>query len=557
MFTCCIEQIANNIPTSPVQKRARLQVSLPYTLPPPSYPTRPGSPITIGSRSEGSPTAEDHAPLWISEELAERRTSFAQYLATTADISRWDVGQVISVDTLPDDVLLATFQYVIKDGIYEDDNEMAWQRLVHVCRRWRSLILASPRHLNLRLVCQERTPARDMLDIWPALPLVIMCFKEIGSADNIIAGLERRDRVCQIILGSVPSSDLEILLAAMQQPFPELTYLAIWLGDNYVSVVPDSFLGGSAPRLEDLYLKGIPFPGLPKLLLSASHLVYLYLYDIPHSGYISPEVMVTALSMLTSLEELTLEFRSPRSCPDQASRRPPPSTRSVLPILGYFTFKGVSEYLEDLVACIDAPRLNELKITFFNDIVFDTPRFIQFITRTPTSRALEKAHITLQNRDANLDFSSQTSGNGKVWVKILCRGLEWQISSLEQVCTSCLPSLSMLEDLYIYEDPFSPPDWKDDIESGLWLQLLHPFTAVKNLYLSEQFALRIGRALQELAEGRTTEVLPALQFMFLEGLESSGPAQEGIGKFVAARQLASRPIAVSSWVNWDSDNIYY
>jgi hypothetical protein len=105
----------------------------------------------------------------------------------------------------------------------------------------------------------------------------------------------------------------------------------------------------------------------------------------------------------------------------------------------------------------------------------------------------------------------------------------------------------MSEDLYAYEGRDSQPDWKDDIENGLWLQLLHPFTAVKNLYLSEQFALRIGSALQELAEGRTTEVLPALQNMFLEGLESSEPVQEGIGKFLAARQVASRPITVSRW----------
>jgi hypothetical protein len=85
IFTRCIEQIANNIPTSPVH--ARLQVSLPYTLPPPSYPTRPGSPIPVDPRQEGSLTAEDHAPLWTSEELTDRRTSFARYLSTTADLS--------------------------------------------------------------------------------------------------------------------------------------------------------------------------------------------------------------------------------------------------------------------------------------------------------------------------------------------------------------------------------------------------------------------------------------------------------------------------------------
>jgi hypothetical protein len=445
-------------------------------------------------------------------------------------------------------------QYVNSDAQIEEESERAWQSLVHVCRRWRSIIFESPRRLNLRLLCTESTRARDRLDVWPALPLIIWCY-EIGSVDNIIAVLERSDRVCQIAIANVQSSDLEILLAAIQQPFPELTRLSLESVGNMVPVpvVPDSFLGGSAPRLEYLQLNRIPFPGLPKLLLSATHLVGLHLFNIPHSGYFSPDAMVTALSTLTSVEYLTLEFRSPRSCPDQASRRPPPLTRSVLPILGYFTFKGVSEYLEDLVACIDAPRLNELETTFFNDIAFNTPRFIQFITRTPTSRALEKAHITLQNRDAILDFSSQASGSGKVWVKILCRGFDWQLSSVEQVCAGCLPPLSMLEDLYIHEDLYSQPDWKDDMENGLWLQLLHPFTAVKNLYLSEQFALRIGPALQELAEGRTTGVLPALQNIFLKGVESSGPVQEGIRQFVASRQVTGRPIAVSRWENSESE----
>jgi hypothetical protein len=207
------------------------------------------------------------------------------------------------------------------------------------------------------------------------------------------------------------------------------------------------------------------------------------------------------------------------------------------------------------VTHVDAPRLNALEITFFKDFAFDTPQLMQFISRTPMSRALENAHIILQNRDASLYISSRTYGNGMINVKTLCRGLEWQVSSLEQVCTSCLPPISMLEDLYIYENTYSAPDWKDDIENGLWLQLLHPFTAVKNLYLSEQFALRIGLALQELAEGRTTEVLPALQNIFLDGFESSGSVTEGIGKFVATRQVASRPIAVSSWANSNGDRV--
>ena len=143
---------------------------------------------------------------------------------------------------------------------------------------------------------------------------------------------------------------------------------------------PDLFLGGFAPRLRFLQFNNIPFPGLPKLLLSATHLVTLRLHEIPNSGYISPEAVVTALSALTSLKEFELHFHSPRSCPDQASRRPPHSTRSVLPILTWFWFKGVTEYLEDLVARIDAPQLNSLHIIFFIDLAFDTLQLMQFIT---------------------------------------------------------------------------------------------------------------------------------------------------------------------------------
>ncbi|KAN0109365.1 hypothetical protein V8E52_009337 [Russula decolorans] len=58
---------------------------------------------------------------------------------------------------------------------------------------------------------------------------------------------------------------------------------------------PNSPLLGS-PKFSELFMyegrHGIPFPGLPKLLLSATHLVQLWLANIPHSGYISPEAMV-------------------------------------------------------------------------------------------------------------------------------------------------------------------------------------------------------------------------------------------------------------------------
>ena len=110
-----------------------------------------------------------------------------------------------------------------------------------------------------------------------------------------------------------------------------------------------------------------------------------------------------------------------------------------------------------------------------------------------------------------------------------------------------------IQDLPIYSD--LEPLWQDDIEDspGQWLELLRPFTAVNDLYVSKIFVPRIAPALQELVGERATEALPALQTLFLRETLSSGPVQEAIEQFVTARQLSSHPIAVSHWKGEEDD----
>ena len=420
---------------------------------------------------------------------------------------------------------------------------------MHVCRRWRSIVFKSPRHLGLELVGTARTPARKMLDVWPALPLIVSCDdSSTGRADNIIALLERSDRVCRASLKKVRSSKLETFLAIMQQPFPELKHLSLYSNDRPRPLVPDSFLAGSAPRMESLLLHGLRYPGLPKLLLSATHLNSLLLI-IPHTGYISPDAMGTALSASISLESFLLEFQSSKSRPDQESRRPPPSTRSLLPVLKDFEFKGVSEYLDDFVAHIDAPQLNRLDVTFFKNTVYNAPQLIQFISRSPISSVLI-ADIRLRDTTARLNFSSHSSGQRKrknLNLMIPCgRATDQLTSFLEQIFSSCLPPLSMLEDLHISVFLDSQPNPTEN--NRLFLEMLRPFTSVKNLYLPFELSPRVSFALQDLVEeGRTTEVLPALRTIFLEGFDSksSGRVQGKIEQFVAARQVAGHTIAIS------------
>jgi len=384
-----------------------------------------------------------------------------------------------------------------------------------------------------------------MLDIWPELPIVI---ERLQGVDNVIAALELNDRVSRIILNYVSSSELERIVAVMQDPFPALTNLLLWSTDRIAPLISDSFLGGSAPRLRSLGLGNIPFPALLKLLSSATDLVDLHLFRIPHSGYISPSAMVTCLSALTRLKSLVLGFKSPRSRPERTSRLSPQRTRTILPALTFLQFKGVTEYVEDLVTQIDAPLLKDISITFFNQLIFHILQLPKFLCRTEMFTVLDQARVSFYEQSISVELFQQMGANSaRIKLTISCRKLDWQLSSLMQVCNSALPNLSTLERLslhaYIYYGPALVPG-QDDIENTQWLDVLRPFINVKDLQLSEKVVPCVAPALQELTGERVKEVLPALQNLFLDDFKASRSVEEGIRQFVAARQFSGHPVAI-------------
>jgi hypothetical protein len=467
------------------------------------------------------------------------------FCTATAPTVDWCDAARVTIDMLPDVTLLEIFHFYVggeQIGYVDEEQIEVWHTLVHVCRKWRIVVFGSPRRLALRLRCTPKTPVRETLDVWPLLPIV-MRVRRVKVMDNIIAAFKHNDRICELELWHVPSSQMEHVFAAMQQPFPALTRLWLRAKGETVPIIPASFLGGSAPRLQKLWLNYVSFPELPKLLLSATRLVRVDLWNIPHLGYISPEAVITSLSGLTRLEKLGIGFESPRSRPDQKSRRPLPQTRTLLPVLTKLEFQGVSEYLEVLVARIDAPLLSSLETTFFHQLIFDTPQLTQFPSRTPKFKGLDEARVVFSHWQV-LVILPRTI-DGALQLAISCSQPDWQLSSLAQICSSSFPLalISAVEHLYI-QSRFRKMHWQDDIESSQWLELLHPFTAVTDLYLSQESVSCIAPVLQELVRERVTEVLPALQTLFLEEKLPSGPIQDAIGQFVAERQL---PITISHW----------
>ena len=270
------------------------------------------------------------------------------------------------IHLLPDDVLLEIFSF------YKDDFENGflltwkWKTLTQVCRRWRQIIFASPRRLELHVVCTNSIPTGTM-DLWPTLPIIVihnpldtLGNENIGDAIHI-ASAKYRGRITRIHLTNINDAELEYLEAVMQQPFPALRHFCLECHPlDFFSVLPplpDTFLGGFTPRLRSLILEGVSLPTFPRFALS-THIVELRLVNIPPSGYILPEAMATCLSALPKLEDLFIEFRACLDFPKSNQISPPRTTRAILPALTSLWFRSfyVLEYFGDFVTRIDTPN---------------------------------------------------------------------------------------------------------------------------------------------------------------------------------------------------------
>lgn len=434
---------------------------------------------------------------------------------------------------LPNDVLLEIFELSVCRA-------EAWETLVHACRRWRYIIFTASSRLELRLVCTTGTPAKEMLDIWPKLPIIIRVSGIKNGFDDVIAALKHHDRVCEIHVTATHVSDSELrpLVEAMQDTFPALTDLHLDLGliPRAEPFVPDSLLGGTAPCLRSLFLKNLACSELPKLLLSASSLVDISLLNIPYSRATSPETMFDCLSSLTKLEQLRIGFQHRIYIPRSASHRPSrsPLTCTVPPMLTYVIIKTTN-----------LPVLDISQISLFMGCQYTEP-----------VRELDRAHMRFIDDYVDIILSSRkgTTGHKMVTFTIIHDSEGWRLRFLTRGFRPGSPYRLVGLPITFFE-PFDlssrggphPPLWAHGMENTPWMELLRIFTAVEDLYLSEGLARCVAPALRELTGEGLAGVLPALRNLSIASLRPSGPVKEAIGKFAAARELSGRPVVVQRW----------
>ena len=409
---------------------------------------------------------------------------------------------------LSDDILLSIFQ------IYMDATPQRWPILTYVCRRWQQLISSSPAGLRLRLYCTHGTPVLRILDYSPSFPFIInyggppmLNPPAPEDDDNIIAVLKQSDRVNSISLTLTTS--LLGKLSTISEPLSELEELVLLSQDKLQLTLPSAFRWGI--RLRTLHVTRITIPSLPPLLSSSTDLVDLQLHEIPVTGYFSPhwQAFADALSGASHLRSLSLHFLS---CPPRRSYvgLPLSGHRVVLPALKSFKYRGTSKYLDIFVARIDAPHLADINVTFFSQPTMDASQLGQFIERIGLNTALSEAAIQASARAISISFMS-SSPSTRLELQITCKQLDWQLSSMVQVCDQFSPFLSNVQDLIFNMNDLS--SGQDDVDNGQWLNLIRSFGATRTLSIAGEFTTRILCALRPAGERYTTDttVLPALR----------------------------------------------
>ncbi|KAH9047231.1 hypothetical protein EDB84DRAFT_525790 [Lactarius hengduanensis] len=451
----------------------------------------------------------------------------------------------VTIRKLPDEVLLNIFRY------YLNASPRFWPRLVHVCRKWRRIVFASRRALHLRLFCTHGTPVLETLDCWPALPIVV----QYGGSpahdppapeedDNIIAALKQSDRVNSISL-TVTSPLLE-KLSAIERPFLELEKLVLLARDSVLLSLPSAFRWG--PRLGTLHLTRIAILALPQLLSPSTGLVDLQLHKIPNVGYFSSNAFADALSGMSQLQTLSLHFNF-NSSRNYLGLPPQSGERVILPALTCFKYRGTSKYLGSLVARMDAPRLNDIDITFFSQPTMDASQLGRFIERIDKQKSHRRTDILSSEHSISISFT-QPGVPARFELQISCKPLARQLLYMAQFCNGISALLTDVEHLRI--GVTQPSSGQDNSDRKEWLKLIHPFRGTKWVHIAGNHSTNIMLSLQH-SEMRHETVLPALYKLCIrEPVPRYPPLHEAAVSFMHSRRLSGHIIGVEYerlWVN--------
>lgn len=336
--------------------------------------------------------------------------------------------------------------------------------------------------------------------------------------DGLLFALQHLSRAHEIML-SAPQSTLAEIVNAMLDTAPMLRRLILHT-ESRAFVLPKSFLDGDAPQLRHLELHGVSLPTLHPLLPSATSLVSLILERIPSSVYFSPESLIAHIRTMPNLRTLSVGFLSVAP-----GRLLPPGQRSQahieLPALKQLVYRGLSAYLESLLARIRTPVIQDIDIMLFNQLTLRIPHICTFIsdleTFQPTTARIDfaqtSAHILLTVPSMALQSSEPQSQSPDISLGMSCPRFDFQLSAMTQICSVLSGAGTVsgaglaranlvlpVEELMLgfYQGELSE-DWRggeDGVDSSLWRTLLTPFRQTRTLRVHVALAADLEHALR-------------------------------------------------------------
>ena len=387
-------------------------------------------------------------------------------------------------------------------------------------------------------------PVPKSLDDFPHLPLVvnyggspILKSPAPEDEDDIMAALMQSDRVRSISL-TVTNSLLE-RLSTISEPFSELAELVLFSRYNVQLTLPSAFRSGQL--LRTLHLTQIAIPALPQLLSPAAGLVDLQLHEIPSVAYFSPEAFANALSVMTQLQSLSLHFLSFPPSRSYLGSAPQLGQRTILLTLSRLKYRGTSKYLDTFVARIDAPRLSDVDISFFYQPTMDAAQLGQFIERIGMQTFLSQADVFTSTNIASISFS-EPGARLRPALQISCAQVDWQLSSMAQICNHLSRLLSYVKDLGFSST--QPPSETDDMDREKWAEIIRAFNGAGVFRAAGTLAAVILCTLNLAASD--PNVLPSLHALNVPelGPEHYVALRKAAEAFATSRRLSGHPVEV-------------
>ena len=127
-------------------------------------------------------------------------------------------------------------------------------------------------------------------------------------------------------------------------------------------------------------------------------------------------------------------------------------------------------------------------------------------------------HFDYSHLNVTLSSSKGTTCGAPLQLLFKYSDLAWQLLLLSQSRSRFSPFLDISSDWFDFGKVKHSQLWTNEIEHAQWLELLHFFSAVENLYVSEGVALCVIPTLQELAVKKdgVGVLLPVLRNIFIE-----------------------------------------